>query len=67
MTYGKDLSQTEFKFKDGSALKLTTAQYLTPSEKTLDGKGVTPDYKVSKGDDGEDKDKQLDKAVELLK
>lgn len=66
-TYGKGLSQTEFKFKDGSALKLTTAQYLTPSEKTLDGKGVTPDYKIGKGDDGEDKDKQLDKAVELLK
>ncbi len=64
-TYGKGLSQTEFKFKDGSALKLTTAQYLTPSEKVLDGKGVTPDNKISKGED--DKDKQLDKAVALLK
>ena len=64
-TYGKGLSQTEFKFKDGSALKLTTAQYLTPSEKVLDGKGVTPDNKISKGED--DEDKQLDKAVALLK
>ena len=64
-TYGKGLAQTEYKFKDGSALKLTTAQYLTPLEEAVDGKGIKPDHKVNKGD-GED-DKQLDKAVALLK
>lgn len=64
-TYGKGLAQTEYKFKDGSALKLTTAQYLTPLEEAVDGKGIKPDYKVNKGD-GED-DKQLEKAVSLLK
>ena len=65
-TYGKGLAQTEFTFRDGSALKLTTAQYLTPNEKALDGKGIKPDYKVNKGD-GEDEDKQLDKAMSILK
>lgn len=67
-TYGKGLSQTEYKFEDGSALKLTTARYLTPDEKVIDGKGVKPDYKVTEGEDDEDDgDRQLDKAVELLK
>ena len=63
-TYGKGLAQTEYKFSDGSALKLTTSRYLTPSEKQLDGQGVTPDYEVKQGDKG---DKQLKKALELFK
>lgn len=63
-TFGKGLSQTEFMFKDGSCLKLTTARYLTPSGKIIDGKGIAPDEKVKQGDEG---DRQLKKAVALLK
>lgn len=66
-TYGKGLSQREFKFKDGSALKITTARYLTPSGKAIDSKGIKPDKVVKEGEKEEDGDVQLKKAVALLK
>lgn len=66
-TYGKGLSQKEYKFDDGSCLKLTVAQYLTPAGDPIDGKGVKPDKKVKESDDAEDGDVQLKAAVKLLK
>jgi carboxyl-terminal processing protease len=45
-TYGKGSVQTFFDLDDGSGLKLTTARYFTPSGKSLEGKGITPDHLV---------------------
>ncbi|MBQ5759540.1 MAG: S41 family peptidase [Schwartzia sp.] len=43
-------------------LKLTVAKYFTPSGRSIDGVGITPDVK----EEG-DKAEQLEKAIELLK
>jgi len=42
-TYGKGSVQTFFDLEDGSGLKLTTARYYTPSGRSLEGTGITPD------------------------
>lgn len=45
-TYGKGTIQTAYSLSDGSTLKYTTDKWLTPSGKSIDGKGVTPDEVV---------------------
>jgi len=52
-TYGKGSVQTFFDLDDGAGIKLTTARYYTPSGRSLEGTGITPDIQV--GDfEGED-------------
>ena len=60
-TYGKGVVQISDELSDGSGYKLTVMQYFSPNGKVINEKGVSPDYKV-KG-----KEKQLEKAIELLK
>jgi carboxyl-terminal processing protease len=48
-TYGKASVQTVIPLKDGSALRLTTALYLTPNGTLIKGEGITPDVVVEKG------------------
>ncbi len=45
-TYGKGSVQTVMPLKDGSALRLTTASYLTPSGRSISGEGIIPDVFV---------------------
>ncbi|MDD5436501.1 MAG: S41 family peptidase [Candidatus Omnitrophica bacterium] len=45
-TYGKASVQTVIPLKDGSALRLTTAAYLTPSGKLIKNEGIVPDIAV---------------------
>jgi carboxyl-terminal processing protease len=45
-TYGKGSVQTFFDLDDGSGIKLTTARYYTPSGRSLEGTGITPDIEV---------------------
>jgi carboxyl-terminal processing protease len=42
-TFGKGSVQSILPFEDGSALRLTTAKYYTPSHKVIHEKGITPD------------------------
>ncbi len=65
-TFGKGIIQTTSRFKDGSAIKLTVMQYLSPDGNEIHKKGVKPDYtvKLKKNDDT---DYQLNKALEILK
>ena len=42
-TYGKGSVQQFFDLPDGSALKLTTARYYTPSGRSIHGSGIEPD------------------------
>ena len=39
--------QSTFTFSDGSALKITTARWLSPEGKWINEVGITPDYPVS--------------------
>ena len=45
-TFGKASVQAPTQLSDGSALELTVGHYLTPSGRSLDGVGVTPDVEV---------------------
>jgi carboxyl-terminal processing protease len=46
-TFGKGSVQTIIPMQDGSGLKLTTAQYYTPSGRVIQAKGIEPDIEVS--------------------
>jgi carboxyl-terminal processing protease len=46
-TFGKGSVQSILPMRDGSALRLTTAKYFTPSHRTIHNKGIEPDYKVN--------------------
>lgn len=45
-TYGKGTVQTVLTLTDGSGLKITIANYLTPKGFILDGVGIIPDFEV---------------------
>jgi carboxyl-terminal processing protease len=45
-TFGKGSVQSIFPLADGSALRLTTAKYYTPSHKVIHEEGITPDVVV---------------------
>lgn len=70
-TYGKGVIQTLYTLADGSGLKLTTDEYYTPNHETINKKGITPDYVVEGTFDSKEldvnNDKQLQKAIEVLK
>lgn len=45
-SFGKGIVQTVVPLSDGSAIKLTTSQYFTPSGVCIQGIGIEPDIKV---------------------
>lgn len=59
-TFGKGSVQTLLELSNGGALKLTTARYLTPRGREVNGRGLDPDYRV------EETAAQMAKARELL-
>lgn len=73
-SFGKGIVQTVYPMAKGSGLKLTTAEYFTPSGKSIHKLGIEPDIKISEpenikgiGVEFLDTDTQLQKALELLK
>ena len=88
-TFGKGSVQSVIQLPDGSALRLTTAKYYTPSKQVIHEKGVTPNIRALLSPDqeralllrrrdeplspdeqkivNEQKDPQLDRAVDALK
>lgn len=73
-TYGKGVIQTVISLSDGSGLKLTTAEYYTPSGTAIHEIGIEPNTEVNLPDTvtsvysvKEDEDTQLKKAIETLK
>ena len=69
-TFGKGSVQRLVPLDKDSALKITIAEYHTPSDRSIHGKGIVPDVivEIPKDFDKESKqDLQLDKAVEVLK
>ena len=45
-TFGKRFRQQIFDLRDGSALKLTIANYLTPGDISIQDVGITPDIRI---------------------
>src|SRR6266404_8337085 len=60
-TFGKGSVQSIVPLADGSALRLTTAKYYTPSHKVIHEEGITPDIPVPMTAE-EERDIQLRRA-----
>ena len=72
-TFGKGIVQSIMPLTDGSAIKITTSQYFTPSGVCIQGEGIEPDYEVTlapelmvKAKIEKEEDAQLEKAIEIL-
>jgi carboxyl-terminal processing protease len=67
-TFGKGSVQELRKLSDGSALKLTIANWYTPLGRSFNEEGIVPDVEVevTKEDYLEERDSQLNKAIEIL-
>jgi carboxyl-terminal processing protease len=67
-SFGKGSVQDYQVLKDGSALKVTVAKWLTPKDRSIDGEGILPDIEVElKSEDyNENRDPQLDEAVKVV-
>lgn len=68
-SFGKGTVQELINLPHGSSVKVTVAKWLTPNGEYIMDKGINPDIEVKMtGDDYKnDKDPQLDKALEVLK
>ena len=66
-TYGKGVVQSLFELSNGSTLKVTTADWYTPLDRTINKEGITPDIIVERSyeDINAMRDPQMDKAKEL--
>jgi len=62
-SFGKGTVQSLIPLSNGGALKLTTAEYLLPSGRSINGQGLTPDI-TSPPDDA---DAQVEAAADLLR
>ncbi|MCK5123360.1 MAG: S41 family peptidase [Candidatus Pacebacteria bacterium] len=67
-TFGKGSVQEVKYLKDGSSIKITVAEWLTPNRTVINNNGVEPDFEVEMSfeDYENDRDPQLEKAMELL-
>jgi len=45
-TYGKGVVQTLLNLSDGATLKVTTADWYTPNDRSINNEGITPDVEV---------------------
>lgn len=71
-TFGKGSVQTIMPLSDGSALRLTTARYFTPSGRVIQENGIEPDIIIEREipkevDEDEGKDKESEEKVRLRK
>jgi len=67
-TFGKGSVQLPHNLSDGSELRVTIAEWLTPAGRQIHGEGIAPDIVVEMTieDYEQELDPQLDKAIELL-
>lgn len=67
-TFGKGSVQELVELEDGSSLKVTIAQWLTPNGTSISNGGLTPDITVEVTDEDReaDRDPQLERALQFL-
>lgn len=68
-SFGKGSVQELEKLREGSSLKITVANWLTPNGKLITDQGLEPDIeiKMTEEDYTEERDPQLNKAIEIIK
>ena len=68
-SFGKGLVQEINRLSDGAGINITTQKYLTPNGTDINKVGIVPDIKVknTKEDEKNKKDRQLEKAQDVLK
>jgi carboxyl-terminal processing protease len=68
-SFGKGSVQEIRRLSDGSSLKMTIAEWLTPNGDWINQVGIKPDVEIkpTEEDVKAEKDAQLEKAIELLK
>lgn len=68
-TFGKGSVQEYQEYADGSALKVTVAEWLTPLGRSINHEGIVPDVEVelTEEDFNEGTDPQLSRALELIR
>jgi len=68
-SFGKGSVQELEELREGSSLKITVARWLTPSGELITDKGLEPDIEVemTEEDYAEERDPQLEKAIEVIK
>lgn len=68
-TYGKGVVQQLMDLGDGTCLKVTIAEYYTPSGRSINGTGVDPDVEVEYeyDENNPEADNQLDRALEVVR
>ena len=66
-TYGKGVVQNLYDLSNSTVLKVTTAEWYTPKERSINKTGIEPDVKVERSyeDINAMRDPQLDKAKKL--
>lgn len=66
-TYGKGVVQNMFNLSNGSTLKVTTAEWHTPKDRSINKEGIKPDVEVERSfeDINAMRDPQMDKAKSL--
>lgn len=66
-TYGKGVVQQLFKLSKGTELKVTTAEWYTPKERSINGEGIKPDIEVERTyeDINAMRDPQMEKAKSI--
>lgn len=66
-TFGKGVVQNLYDLSGGTILKVTTAEWYTPKDRSINGEGITPDIEVERTyeDINSMRDPQMDKAKSL--
>jgi carboxyl-terminal processing protease len=64
-SFGKGTIQESEELEQGAGIHITTAKWLTPNGRWVDGEGLKPDIEIEDNKDTEE-DEQLQRAIELL-
>ena len=66
-TYGKGVVQSLYDLSNGGVLKVTTAEWFTPKDRSINGEGIKPDIEVERTyeDINAMRDPQMDKAKSI--